>query len=64
MGAGAVLEASGHERAGEGETRPTPRALRTGDAGGLFARRKAGAFLCVKSWNPYCLCVKPTRNLS
>ena len=48
MGAGAVLEASGHERAG-GESRPTPGALRTGDAGGLFARRKAGAFLCVKS---------------
>ena len=26
-----------------------PRALRTGHAGGLFARRKAGAFLCVQS---------------
>ena len=49
VGAGAVSEASGHEGAGEGETRPTLRALRTGHAGGLFARRKAGAFLCVQS---------------
>ena len=49
MGAGAVSEASGHEGAGKGETRPTPRALRTGHAGGLFARRKAGAFLCIQS---------------
>lgn len=32
----------------EKRTRPTLRALRTGHAGGLFARRKAG-LLCVQS---------------
>ena len=57
MGAGTVSEASGHEGAGEGETRRTPQGLKNWACWGSICKKEGrGFFVCSELKPLLCVC--------